>query len=152
MGIIKSYYMVWVIALASSIGFYLVSAIVALFVTPADVATMAVYDFILSSTALLFNTTASGFILLTMIPIAGAVIIVGLAYNIAAPTLLPFLGAILDPWMYGLMNLFGGTHTPIASSYVFFDIATTIDSVVKVLESVKGLLIQEIISTTSTSV
>lgn len=88
---VQNYVMLWLISLGSSIGLMLVAAMIWI-ITGGDVQITSIF-------VLMFNATASTFILLTMIPVGIFILVFGVLFNALAP--------ILAPVAASLWNFFG---------------------------------------------
>lgn len=97
---IGNYLMLWAISLGSSIGLMLVAAVIYLLTGKTEGVT--------SLFILMFNATATTFILLTMIPAGLFILLFSIIWNAGAPILAPILGAIWNFFaglVIGMINI-----------------------------------------------
>ena len=87
---VQNYLMLWGISLGSSIGLMFVAALIYIITGESSGVTEL---FIL-----MFNATATSFILLTMIPVGVFILIFGVSFNALAPLIAPIFAAL---WNFG---------------------------------------------------
>lgn len=92
----QNYVMLWGISLGSSVGLMVIAAALYL-ITGSDAGVTGLF-------ILMFNATATSFILLTMIPVGIFILIFGVVFNGLAPLLAP-IGAAL--WNFGAEFIIG---------------------------------------------
>jgi len=104
---VGNYLMLWFISLGSSIGLMLVAAVIYM-VTGKE-------DGLTEIFILMFNATATSFILLTMIPAGLFILIFSILWNAGAPIVAPIMGALWNFFagiFIGIMNILPFVNVP----------------------------------------
>jgi len=142
MGLMSNYMVLWVASLASSVGIIFVATFVGLVFGEDG-------NFVLSLSAMAFNMTASGFILFTMIPVIIVTVGSGLIINFFGPIAYWLVGGFIDLFLASITFLIMGsteTYSPLSGTFIPMDIEGTVAVVNDTLETLKGLLITEIVT------
>lgn len=136
---VQNYVMLWLLSLGSSIVLIVVSAFVYL-IEGADAKGSISQYFIL-----MFNATATSFILLTMIPLGAMIILFIVIWNAIAPFAAPLLAGAVNFFAQiavGLANMvfINITYTEITISPETVDITESVGAVIDFLDALRKFL------------